>query len=298
LLEALRAGRTSVETALGKLRDLPFADLGVAHVDHHRQMRVGMPEVIFCAGKTPEEVATIAAHMAERGSAVLGTRCAPEVFAAVRARLPRAVYNVRGRAFQVPGLVPSGLRGRVAVVTAGTSDLAVAEEAVETLRALGVPHDLVVDVGVAGLHRLLAYRSRLAACDVLIVVAGMEGALASVAAGLTGKPTIAVPTSVGYGASFSGVAALLGMLNSCAVGVTVVNIDNGFGAAAAAALWLRQLRGEAPQAMRSSQPESMRRATSRASRRPAGRAPRRPGASAPRRSKARALQRPKPARKP
>jgi NCAIR mutase (PurE)-related protein len=246
LLEDVRAGRTPPEDALARLRDLPFADLGVARVDHHRQVRVGMPEVLFCDGKTPAEITTIAVHMAERGVAVLGTRCSPEAFAAVKAQLPEAVYNPRGRVFRLPKPEPRRLRGRVAVVTAGTSDLGVAEEAVETLRALGVEADSLYDVGVAGLHRLLADRDRLAACDIHIVIAGMEGALASVAAGVTGKPTIAVPTSVGYGASFGGVAALLGMLNSCAVGVTVVNIDNGFGAAAAAALYLRQLRGEEP----------------------------------------------------
>ncbi len=243
LLAAVQDGRTAPEAAFERLRDLPFADLGVANVDHHRHVRSGMPEVIFCAGKTPDEVATIAAHMAERGSPVLGTRCAPEVFEAVRRQLPSAQYNERGRVFRLPEPVPPQLRGRVVVVTAGTSDRGVAEEAMETLHALGAPCEFIYDVGVAGLHRLLAHRDRIAACDIQIVVAGMEGALASVAAGLTGKPTIAVPTSVGYGASFGGVAALLGMLNSCATGVTVVNIDNGFGAAAAAALWLRQLRG-------------------------------------------------------
>jgi hypothetical protein len=244
LLEAVRAGRQPVEEALGRLRDLPFADLGFAHVDHHRGLRIGFPEVIFCEGKAAPEVATIAAHLAERGCAVLGTRCSPDVFAVVQKQLPQALYNPRARVFRLPEPVPRPLRGRVAVVTAGTSDLPVAEEAVETLRALGAPAETIFDVGVAGLHRLLAHRERLAACDLQIVVAGMEGALASVAAGLTGKPTIAVPTSIGYGASFGGVAALLGMLNSCAVGVTVVNIDNGFGAAAAAAVLLRQLRGE------------------------------------------------------
>jgi hypothetical protein len=244
LLDAVRAGKIGVGDAVAKLRDLPFADLGFATVDHHRQMRVGMPEVIFCAGKTADEVAAIAAHMAERGSAVLGTRCSPEVFAVVRNRLPRAVYNERGRIFRSLEPAPRALRGRVAVVTAGTSDRGVAEEALETLAALGAVAEPVFDVGVAGLHRLLAHRDKLARCDIQVVVAGMEGALASVAAGVTGKPTIAVPTSIGYGASFGGVAALLGMLNSCAVGVTVVNIDNGFGAAAAAALLLRALRGE------------------------------------------------------
>jgi len=245
LLEAVRQGTVSTEEALARLRDLPFADLGMARVDHHRQLRLGFPEVVLCQGKTPEEVALIAAHMAERGHSVLGTRCAPEAFEAVRARLPQAQYNERGRTFRVEGARPPRLRGRVGVVTAGTSDRHVAEEAVETLRATGVQTETLYDVGVAGLHRLLASRDQLDACDLLIVIAGMEGALASVVAGMTGKPTIAVPTSVGYGASFQGLAALLGMLNSCAVGVTVVNIDNGFGAAAAAALILRKLCGEA-----------------------------------------------------
>ena len=246
LLDGVRAGRIGTAEALERLRDLPFADLGIARVDHHRQLRLGFPEVILCEGKTPEEVVAIAAHMAERGSGVLGTRCAPEAFAAVRARLPQAIHNERGRTFRLPPAQARRLRGRVAVITAGTADLQVAEEAVETLRAAGVAAETLYDVGVAGLHRLLAGREQLEACDILIVVAGMEGALASVAAGMSGKPTIAVPTSVGYGASFGGLAALLGMLNSCAVGVTVVNIDNGFGAAAAAALYLRKLRGEEP----------------------------------------------------
>ena len=245
LLEGVRAGRIGTPEALQRLRDLPFADLGIARVDHHRSLRVGFPEVILCEGKTPEEVATIAAHMAEHGGGVLGTRCAADVFATVRARLPQAEYNERGRTFRVAGREKRRILGRVGVVTAGTSDLRVAEEAVETLRAAGVDAETVYDVGVAGLHRLLASREVLDACDILIVAAGMEGALPSVVAGLTGKPTIAVPTSVGYGASFGGLTALLGMLNSCAVGVTVVNIDNGFGAAAAAALLLRRLRGEA-----------------------------------------------------
>jgi len=246
LLEAVRAGATPVNDAVARLRDLPFADLGVARVDHHRETRTGFPEVVFCEGKTPAEVATIAGHLAQRGGTVLGTRCAPETFAAVRAQVPGATYNERGRTFRAPGTDGSHLpklRGMVALMTAGTADLGVAEEAHETLIAFGVPHRTFYDVGVAGVHRLLSERERLAECDVLIVAAGMEGALASVAAGVTAKPTIAVPTSIGYGASFGGVAALLAMLSSCATGVTVVNIDNGFGAAAAAALWLRTLRG-------------------------------------------------------
>lgn len=246
LLEAVRAGATPVNDAVARLRDLPFADLGVARVDHHRETRTGFPEVILCEGKAPSEVATIAAHLAGRGSTVLGTRCAVETFEAVRVQVPAAAYNERGRTFRVPsapGAAVPRLRGMVAIVTAGTADRGVAEEARETLLAFGVPHQTYFDVGVAGVHRFLSERERLAECDVLIVAAGMEGALASVAAGVTGKPTIAVPTSIGYGASFGGVAALLAMLSSCANGITVVNIDNGFGAAAAAALWLRTLRG-------------------------------------------------------
>ena len=246
LLLAVEAGDVPVSQALKQLRDLPFADLGVANVDHHRALRSGFPEVILCEGKTPQEVAVIASHMAERGSVVLGTRCDAESIAAVRAVLPGVHYSERGRIFRTLEPEPPRLPGRVAVVTAGTSDLGVAEEATETLNAMGVKNDLVCDVGVAGIHRLLAKKESLEVCDILIVVAGMEGALASVAAGVLAKPTIAVPTSIGYGASFSGVAALLGMLNSCATGVTVVNIDNGFGAAAAAALLLRRLIHERP----------------------------------------------------
>jgi len=244
LLEGVQTGTVSLADALAKLRDLPFADLGMARVDHHRQLRAGFPEVILCQGKTPEEVARIASHMSERGVGVLGTRCSVEAFAHVLAAAPAATYNERGRAFRIAPRATVSLPGRVAVITAGTSDLAVAEEAAETLTALGVEYEHLYDVGVAGLHRLLASRDVLTRCDILIVIAGMEGALASVVAGVAGKPTIAVPTSVGYGAAFGGLAALLGMLNSCAVGVTVVNIDNGFGAAAAAALYLRTLQGD------------------------------------------------------
>lgn len=254
LLEAVRSGDVQLDVAMEKLRDLPFADIGVARVDHHRQLRLGFPEVILCDGKTPDEVARIAAQIATRGTAVLGTRCSPDAFARVRAQLPRAAYNERGRTFRVAvdraaADGPQRIPGRVALITAGTSDLAVAEEAAETLSAFGVEFERLYDVGVAGLHRLLASRDVLSRSDILVVIAGMEGALASVVAGMAGRPTIAVPTSVGYGASFGGLAALLGMLNSCAVGVTVVNIDNGFGAAAAATLYLRTLKGEpAPRA--------------------------------------------------
>ncbi len=243
LLEAVQSGRESAEAALARLRDLPFADLGVAHVDHHRALRVGMPEVIFCEGKTAGDVAHIAAHMAERGSAVLGTRCSPEVFAAVQARLPRAVYNERGRVFRMPEPAPVPLRGRVAVVTAGTSDLAVAEEAMETLRALGAPCESIYDVGVAGLHRLMGKRVELDACSGLIVVAGMEGALPSVVGGLSSKPIVGVPTSVGYGVHLAGLTPLFAMLTSCASGLVVVNVNNGFGAAMAMGRMFPPLEG-------------------------------------------------------
>ena len=212
-----------------------FVDLGFARVDTDRQRRCGFPEVIFCQGKTPSEVAAIARTVVETSGVVLGTRASPEQFAAVAETLPEAVYHARGRCVVVERVPLPKRTGVVGVICAGTTDLPVAEEAAVTLETFGNPVDRIVDVGVAGLHRLLAVRERLEACRVLVVVAGMEGALPSVVAGLVGCPVIAVPTSVGYGASFGGLAALLGMLNSCGSGVTVVNIDNGFGAAYAAA---------------------------------------------------------------
>ena len=212
-----------------------FADLGFARVDTDRQRRCGFPEVIFCQGKTPSEVAAIARTVVETSGVVLGTRASPEHFAAVVETLPDAVYHARGRCIVVERVPLPKRTGVVGVICAGTTDLPVAEEAAVTLETFGNPVDRIVDVGVAGLHRLLAVRDRLEACRVLVVVAGMEGALPSVVAGLVECPVIAVPTSVGYGANFGGLAALLGMLNSCGSGVTVVNIDNGFGAAYAAA---------------------------------------------------------------
>ena len=212
-----------------------FVDLGFARVDTDRQRRCGFPEVIFCQGKTPSEVAAIARTVVETSGVVLGTRASPEHFAAVVETLPDAVYHARGRCIVVERVPLPKRTGVVGVICAGTTDLSVAEEAAVTLETFGNPVDRIVDVGVAGLHRLLAVRDRLEACRVLVVVAGMEGALPSVVAGLVECPVIAVPTSVGYGANFGGLAALLGMLNSCGSGVTVVNIDNGFGAAYAAA---------------------------------------------------------------
>ena len=212
-----------------------FVNLGFARVDTDRRRRCGFPEVIFCQGKTPVEVAAIARTILAHDPVVLGTRASPEHFAAVAAEVPGAVYHERARCILVERAPLPRLTGRIGVICAGTSDLPVAEEAAVTLETFGNPVERITDVGVAGLHRLLAVRDRLEACRVLVVVAGMEGALPSVVAGLVSVPVIAVPTSVGYGASFGGLAALLGMLNSCGSGVTVVNIDNGFGAAYAAA---------------------------------------------------------------
>ena len=212
-----------------------FVNLGFARVDTDRRRRCGFPEVIFCQGKTPVEVAAIAQTILAHDPVVLGTRATPEHFAAVAAALPEARYHDRARCLVVERAPLPKSTGTVGVLCAGTSDLPVAEEAAVTLETFGQTVERITDVGVAGLHRLLAVRDRLDACRVLIVVAGMEGALPSVVAGLVSVPVIAVPTSVGYGASFGGLAALLGMLNSCGSGVTVVNIDNGFGAAYAAA---------------------------------------------------------------
>jgi NCAIR mutase (PurE)-related protein len=213
----------------------PFVDLGFARVDTDRRRRVGFPEVIFSQGKTPGEVAAIAQTILAHDPVLLATRATPEHFAAVAAALPEAVYHERARCITVERAPLPRQTGTVGVLCAGTSDLAVAEEAAVTLEIFGNPTRRFYDVGVAGLHRLLAVRDALEACRALVVVAGMEGALPSVVAGLVSRPVIAVPTSVGYGASFGGLAALLAMLNTCASGVTVVNIDNGFGAAYAAA---------------------------------------------------------------
>jgi pyridinium-3,5-biscarboxylic acid mononucleotide synthase len=236
LLNEVSQGRSTVGDALERLRDLPFEDLGFAKVDHHRALRTGMPEVIFSAGKTPEQVAAIFARMAAAGGNVLATRANRETFDAVAAAEPRAVYHVAARAITLAQTEPPQGRGTIAVVCAGTSDLPVAEEAAITARIMGNTVELIADVGVAGIHRLFAQKHLLRAARVLIVCAGMEGALPTAVAGLVQAPVIAVPTSVGYGASFGGVAALLGMLNSCAPNVSVVNIDNGFGAASVASL--------------------------------------------------------------
>jgi len=239
LLEEVRAGRTGTADAARRVLDAmsaaPFEDLGFARVDTHRHLRQGFPEVVLGLGKTASQIAAIAGSIAGRGHSLLVTRATPEAYAAVRAVVPDAVYSETARAIVASrGEIRAGT-GTVLVVCAGTSDLPVAEEAAVTAEVMGSTVERLYDVGVAGLHRLLSEHERLRAARVLIVVAGMEGALPSVIAGLVEAPVIAVPTSIGYGASFGGIAALLGMLNSCANGVAVVNIDNGFGAACVAA---------------------------------------------------------------
>ncbi len=233
LIEAAVAGRATVEETTRALSELPFRELEFAHVDTHRHLRTGFPEVVLGEGKTPEQIAAILNVLREgRGEVpVFATRVSAEAAAAVTAAVPGARYLPVPRAVVVGETPAPDLgRGVIAVVSAGTSDVPVAEEAALTAELAGNRVERIYDVGVAGLHRLVAHREVIAAAEILIVVAGMEGALPSVVAGLYARPVIAVPTSVGYGASFGGVAALLGMLNSCAAGVAVVNIDNGFGA--------------------------------------------------------------------
>lgn len=238
LLERVRAGLDTPEAVqqriLQVLRQAPFEDLGFARVDHHRRTRQGFPEVIFGPGKSPDQIAGIADRIVQAGQALLVTRTDPAAYEAVHARIPDARFNALARTITRPAPgVPPG-RGTILIAAAGTADLPVAEEAAICAEVMGNCVDRLYDVGVAGLHRLLAEHARLTSARVIIVVAGMEGALPSVVGGLVDVPVVAVPTSVGYGASFGGIAALLGMLNSCATGVSVVNIDNGFGAAAIA----------------------------------------------------------------
>lgn len=236
LLSAVANGEQDVESAMADLRTLPFEDIGFATVDHHRSLRWGFPEVIFCSGKTPEQVAGIAERIASKSDRMLGTRATPAHFEAARIGIPDLQYHELARCLWLDR-EPEGVRNDgVVVVAAGTSDLPVLEEAALTLDLMGHRPLTIVDVGVAGLHRLTPHIQTLQAANVVVVIAGMEGALASVVGGLTQAPVIAVPTSVGYGASFGGLAALLAMLNSCATGVAVVNIDNGYGAAHMAAI--------------------------------------------------------------
>jgi hypothetical protein len=230
LFAAVRAKKITPDEAVARLRHMPFEDLGFAKVDHHRTLRAGMPEVIFGQGKSPQQVSSIFARLARHGNNVLATRANQEQFAAVMGVAPKAEYRELARAIVLRQERKKYGKGKVVVVSAGTSDIPVAEEAVITAEIMGNEVQHVYDVGVAGIHRLLANRATLAGARVVIVCAGMEGALPSVVGGLVGVPVIAVPTSIGYGASFDGLAALLGMLNSCASNVSVVNIDNGFGA--------------------------------------------------------------------
>src|ERR1051325_7890449 len=247
LLERVRSGSLRPEAALGELAQLPFEDLGYARVDHHRALRQGLPEVILGQGKTAEQIVGIARRLLAAGQNVLVTRLDPSAVDEVKRGVPELEHHALARtALALKYPVASVPGPKVAVVTAGTADLPVAEEALETLRACGVPTERVFDVGVAGLHRLLDALPTLRAARALVVVAGMEGALPSVVGGLVAAPVVAVPTSTGYGTAFEGVTALFGMLTSCASGVTVVNIDNGFGAAMAVLRLLRAPSSETP----------------------------------------------------
>jgi NCAIR mutase (PurE)-related protein len=230
LLQEVRAGKLSPDEAVSRMRHMPFEDLGFAKVDHHRRLRAGLPEVIFSRGKTPRQVAEIFKRLAAHGGNVLATKAEPEHFRAVKKQVRKAEYRELARAIVLEQDKTIYGKGTIAVVSAGTSDIPVAEEALVTAEIMGNEVAHVYDVGVAGIHRLLANREVIDRARVVIVCAGMEGALPSVVGGLLRAPVIAVPTSVGYGASFDGLAALLGMLNSCASNVSVVNIDNGFGA--------------------------------------------------------------------
>ncbi len=236
LLEEVRGGGVGVEEAIERLRHLPFEPMEFANVDHHRALRCGFPEVIYCEGKTPKQVVKIFRRLAEHGGNVLATRAAPKVFRALAKEFKSASYDRRARAIVLRQAEPRWSRGVVGIVSAGTSDMHVAEEARVTCEIMDQRTQTFYDVGVAGIHRLLAHSAELQALSAIVVVAGMEGALASVVGGLVAAPVIAVPTSVGYGASFHGLAPLLTMLNSCAAGVSVVNIDNGFAGGYMAAL--------------------------------------------------------------
>jgi NCAIR mutase (PurE)-related protein len=243
LLKQVKDGKISIDEAVEKLRHLPFEDLGFARVDHHRQIRQGFPEVIYCPGKTAEQIIKIFESQAAKGNNVLATRAEPEVFEALAAtkKYPKVQYEESARAIILEQKKLPRSKSILPIVTAGTADIPVAMEAKVTAEIMGQRTELICDVGVAGLHRLFDDLPKLQKANVIIVVAGMEGALASVVGGLVSCPVIAVPTSVGYGSSFEGLSALLTMLNSCASGVTVVNIDNGFSAAVTATLINRKI---------------------------------------------------------
>lgn len=249
LLENVREGSVSVEAAVAYLKDLPYTDLGFAKLDHHRALRTGFPEVVFCQGKTPEQAAGAFAALAARHSRVLATRAGEEHARAICAAAPHARYDAVGRTvLATTGAQPSVRPGRVLVLAAGTADLPVAEEAAVTAEAAGCQVERTYDVGVAGLHRLLAVIPQIRKASVIIAVAGMEGTLPGVVAGLTDRPVVAVPTSVGYGTGTGGVAAVLAMLNACSPGMAVMNIDNGFGAGLLAARILNLAEEGAPHA--------------------------------------------------
>jgi NCAIR mutase (PurE)-related protein len=243
LLERVKAGELSVEDAIEELRHLPFEDLGFAHIDHHRQIRRGFPEVIYCPGKTTEQIVKIFESLAEKGNNVLATRAEEHVFEALAKtnKFLQARYEESAKAIVLEQKKIGPSKSVIPILTAGTADLPVAAEAKVTAEIMGQRTELICDVGVAGLHRLLGHTQKLQKANVIIVVAGMEGALASVVGGLVSCPVIAVPTSVGSGASFGGIAALLTMLNSCAAGVVVANIDNGFSAGVTATLINRKI---------------------------------------------------------
>ena len=236
LLNNVKEGQTSVNDALEALRNFPYTDLGFARIDHHREMRTGYPEIVYCAGKTVEQVREIFRLMAAKENNVVGTRATQEMFDAVKSIIPEAVFHEVAKIISVKKVQHTPPETLIGVITAGTSDIPVAEEAAITAELLGNNVIRIYDAGVAGIHRLVDKLPEIRKCKAIVVIAGMEGALASVIGGLVDKPVIAVPTSVGYGANFGGVSALLAMLTSCAAGVTVVNIDNGFGAGFSASM--------------------------------------------------------------
>jgi len=236
LLNDVKNGQTSIKKALEVLKNFPYTDLGFARIDHHREMRTGYPEIIYCAGKSVEQVREIFRVMSEKENNVIGTRANQEMYEAIRSILTDVIYYPIARIISLQKKKPPVPESRIAIITAGTSDMPVAEEAAITAELLGNNVLRIYDAGVAGIHRLVDKLPEIRNCRVIIVIAGMEGALASVVGGLVDKPVIAVPTSIGYGANFGGISALLAMLTSCSTGVTVVNIDNGFGAGFAASM--------------------------------------------------------------
>lgn len=236
LLRNVKKGTVSVEKALETLRNFPYSDLGFARIDHHREIRTGYPEIVYCAGKTVDQVREIFRVMAEKENNVIGTRASLEMYEAVKKITTKVVYYSEARIISVQKKKPETPETKIAIITAGTSDIPVAEEAAVTAELLGNDVIRIYDAGVAGIHRLVDKLPDIRKCRVVVVIAGMEGALASVVGGLVDKPVIAVPTSVGYGANFGGISALLAMLTSCSTGVSVVNIDNGFGAGFSASM--------------------------------------------------------------